>query len=630
MVKCTIYKNAFDKSPFYISVSEALKRIGSGKSKLAVEEIRCQLDKERQDELKKNLPSVCFSGIFKERKDELIISHTGFIVLDFDNIYEVEKRKLELCENKYTYACWISPRNNGLKVLVKIADGKKHIEHFEALREIFPEADKSGRNVARLCFESYDPLIYINENSETFKKVKEVKKIEVKQNIEDEKKIFDNILKWLSNKGDAFVTGERNIFIFKLASACCRFGLTEEITKNLILSEYEIGENKFTYSECERTILSAYRANKQLFNTAQFDKDVLVDKVSRFEIEITQEMLDENIKPKDVVFGEDVKEDVLKIFNNGYERVRGIGVPEIDCLFKFKECEITLLSGYGNYGKSSFLAWMLIMRAVKYGEKFALFSPENLAHEFYHDLTEILLGCSCLPDNPNRPSNDEFQYAYDFISKHFFYVYPKTLDPTPQYIKERFLELIIKEKINGAVIDPFNQLTNDYKGAGGRTDKYLETFLSDCARFAQQNNIYFMIVAHPTKPKSKDEGGNYPMPDVFDIADGAMWNNKMDNIVIYHRPVRQTSPDNDSAIFSSKKIRRQKVVGKPGEVFFNMKRVIRRFTINDVDLMAKAISESQHYKQLAPVKPQTNFVLQPSKLFDAYTPINQQEAEPPF
>jgi len=33
---------------------------------------------------------------------------------------------------------------------------------------------------------------------------------------------------------------------------------------------------------------------------------------------------------------------------------------------------------------------------------------------------------------------------------------------------------------------------------------------------------------------------------------------------------------------------------------------------------------------LAPVKPQTNFVLQPSKLFDAYTPINQQEAEPPF
>lgn len=627
MVKCTIYRNAFDKQPFYITIEQALARIKNGQSRAAVEEIRNQIDKDRQDELKKNLPSICFSGVFNERKDELIISHTGFIVLDFDNVYEVDKRKDELSKSKYCYACWVSPRNNGIKMLVKIADGKNHIGHFDALKEIFTDADKSGKNVARLCFESYDPDLYLNEQADVFKKVKEVEKFKYVETVQDEKLIFGNIVKWLSNKNDAFVEGERNIFIFKLASACCRFGLTEDITKSMIAESFDIGSNKFSTYECDRTILSAFKSNRQLFNTAHFDKDVLVDRVSRHEVEITQEMLDENIRPKDVIFGEDVKDEVLNIFNNGYQRVKGIGVSELDQLFKFKEGEITLLSGYGNYGKSTFAKWKLLMRVIIFGEKFAFFSPEDLAQEFYHDLVEILLGCKCLPENPFRPSNEEFQFAYDFISKYIFYVYPKQLAPTPEYIKERFLELIIKEKVKGVIVDPFNQLTNDYKSSGGRSDKYLETFLADCARFTQQNNIYFLIIAHPVKAR-KGEDGNYPCPDVFEIADGAMWNNKMDNILIYHRPYRQTDPMNDVCQFASKKIRRQKVVGRTDEIFFNLNREKRRFIFNGVDYMEYAISKSEFYKLNSSVTVSVTepiaFKMQPNYNFDR-SPINETD-----
>jgi hypothetical protein len=93
---------------------------------------------------------------------------------------------------------------------------------------------------------------------------------------------------------------------------------------------------------------------------------------------------------------------------------------------------------------------------------------------------------------------------------------------------------------------------NDWGKAGGRSDKYLETFLSDCSRFAAQNDLYFMIVAHPVK-MTKGGDGNYPCPDVFDIADGAMWNNKMDNILIYHRPVAQINPTTRRASFIPKK-----------------------------------------------------------------------------
>jgi hypothetical protein len=251
------------------------------------------------------------------------------------------------------------------------------------------------------------------------------------------------------------------------------------------------------------------------------------------------------------------------------------------------------LTGIGNYGKSTFLKWYMLMRVILYKEKFALFSPEdNPAHEFYHDLVEIYCGMKLTPDSNYRVSRSEYERIYDELSKHFFYVYPKEISPTPEYIKERFLELVIKEKVSGCIIDPFNQMTNEYAKSGGRSDKYLETFLADCSRFAQQNNIYFFIVAHP-KMMVKDSTGNYPCPDVFDIADGAMWNNKMDNILVYHRPEHQKNPDSTVCEFHTKKIRRQKVVGKKGIAIFNLHRGFRRFVFESGDPMAKLIENKK-------------------------------------
>lgn len=229
------------------------------------------------------------------------------------------------------------------------------------------------------------------------------------------------------------------------------------------------------------------------------------------------------------------------------------------------------------------------MRAVKYGEKFASFSPEdNPPEEYYHDFVEMLLGCNCTPANPNRPTEEVYSTAYDFVSEHIFYLYPKELTPTPQYIKECFLELIVKEKISGCVIDPFNQLTHNYKESGGARDLYLETILGDLGRFASQNNLPVIIVAHPVNPKELPNG-NFPMPNRNHLAGGAMWGNKMDNIIVYHRPVGEKEPDNPLCSFASKKIRREKVVGRKGEFDFTYQRASRRFKIDEKDYLQEAI-----------------------------------------
>lgn len=579
----TIFKDMYSKDPFYTTVDVALDRIKNGNSKAKCEEIRGTLDKEKAQKLKQMLPAVCFSGEFSaNRKDEDLKKHSGFIILDFDKIDNLRDKQTDIINYDFVHACWVSPSGNGLKALVRIAEPKKHKEHFESLREIFPELDKSGSNVSRLCFESYDPDIYHYPDSEVYTKYKTVEKIiERVKSDTDDYSVFTKLLKWLSNKNEAFVTGERNNFIFKLSCACCKFGIDESYCNSMISSEFLVN-SQFSQSESERTVRSAYRANVQRYGSASFEKEVLVDKVTRKEIELDKTVFEEGITPKDVIYGIDVKDKALDIYDNGYAKVVGIEVAEMDYHFKPKRGEITLLTGIGNYGKSSLKKWYQCMRILLYGEKFATFSPEdNPPEEYYHDFVEILLGCDCTPQNHYRPSRKTYEYVYDWISKHIFYVYPKDVEPTPKYIMEVFLALIVKEKVDGVDIDPFNQLTNNYQGFPGR-DKYLEWVLALFARFSQVNQVYFWIIAHP-KSLSKQPDGNYECPDVFDINDGAMWSNKMDNILVYHRPFFQSDPRSPCAEFHSKKIRRQKTVGKRGSFLFSMFFDTRRYKFNDID-----------------------------------------------
>lgn len=595
----TIYRDIYHMNePFYITVNEALERIRDGKSSEKVAIIRATLDKDKADNMKKQLPAICFSGKFsKGRQDSGIVKHSGFIVLDFDSVDmdNYESIMSDVMSLDYVYAAWISPRGNGMKVLVRIANGKKHRQHFEALKDIFPNVDNSGINESRVCFESYDPNIYINTNAVPFTTVKVVEYVENRSVVKEEYEVFRRLLSWLTNRRDSFVKGERNLFVFKLASACCRFGLPEDSAVDLIMQEYPTSSD-FTSKECSQTIRSAYKANRSKSGTAKFENEKLVEVETKMEIEIDTTYYDTSVRPKDVIYSDAVKDNAINIYRRGYEAVKGIGVEDIDKLFKFKRGEYTLASGIPNYGKSYLMAkWMLLMRVLLYGEKFAIFSPEeNPAEEFYHDFVEILLGADCTPANAHgRPSLEEYSNAYDWVGRHIFYIYPESATPTPEYVLGRFLELIIKEKVDGVILDPFNQLSHNYASAGGRTDLYLEATLSIFKRFAVENNVYEIIIGHPNK-MSKDSSGEYPCPDIYDMSNGAMWSNKIDNLVIIHRPFGVTKPDDPTCEFHSKKIKKQKQVGIRGSSTFYLNRAIRRYMFSkEKDPMSTIIQKKK-------------------------------------
>jgi hypothetical protein len=267
--QATIFQSIKDTStPFHRNVSLILDRIKSGSSKDLVKRIRAEKSKADRNDLKKLLPAICFSGIFNNRSDASLIQHSGLICLDFDGyqkIKDLNEDKERLSKNKYAYSVFLSPSGNGLKVLVKIpADPDNHINYFNSLEKHFnsPYFDKTSKNVSRVCYESYDPLIIVNENSSIWNVIEdheytEVSKFKDKPTIPitDENKVVDILVKWWTKKYP-MVEGQRNHNVYILAMAFNDFGINKSLATH-VLNKYATED--FSTREISLTIDSAYK-----------------------------------------------------------------------------------------------------------------------------------------------------------------------------------------------------------------------------------------------------------------------------------------------------------------------------------------------------------------------------------
>ena len=284
----TIFQSIKDTStPFYRNVGVILGRIKSGASKELVKKIRAEKRKPERNELKKKLPAVCFSGKFTKRADSYLVEHSGLICLDFDG-YTKSKDLLEdkenLCKNKYVYSVFISPSGNGLKVLVKIpADADNHINYFNSLEKYFNSQyfDKTSKNVSRVCYESYDPLIHVNENSSIWDVIEEPEYTEVSKvkdsptiPITDENKVVEILVKWWTKKYP-MMEGQRNHNVYILAMAFNDFGINKSLA-SYVLNQY--ASEDFSVREIATTIDSAYRHTAN-FGTKYYEDEERINSI---------------------------------------------------------------------------------------------------------------------------------------------------------------------------------------------------------------------------------------------------------------------------------------------------------------------------------------------------------------
>lgn len=284
----TIFQNIRDTdTPFFRDVRVILERIKDGTTKELVKKIRNEKKKPERQELKKQLPAICFSGTFNKRSDSSLTEHSGLICLDFDG-YEKQKTLLQdkenLSKNKYVFSVFISPSGNGLKVLVKIpADPENHVNYFNSLEKYFnsPFFDRTSKNLSRVCYESYDPLIHVNENSSIWDIIEEIEYTEVSKNrdaptipITDENKIVDILVKWW-HKNYPMNEGQRNHNAYVLAMAFNDFGINKSLA-SYVLNQY--ATNDFPIREITTTIESAYK-NTLNFGTKYYEDEERINQI---------------------------------------------------------------------------------------------------------------------------------------------------------------------------------------------------------------------------------------------------------------------------------------------------------------------------------------------------------------
>lgn len=285
MASSTIFKN------FTIPVEKkSLLLIGkdiiSDKYKTEVEEIRnliAQGNKEAANEKKKTLLAFTPSAVFSEKRQMPFLEmYSGFVHLDFDKLTpeQLQTAFAIICKISYTSLCFISPSGNGLKVFVEVSTELEHHDiaylqvqkHYEDATGL--KADPSCKDVTRLCFMSHDPNAYRTIQNEKFivalpQFIQEQKTqtptaiapvVPIEQADPEDLNItflFNQQIQFTNQKA-SYTDGNRNNFIYLLASNCNRVGLSQSDTEILCTQHFDLSER-----EIKTAVNSAYSHHTQ-------------------------------------------------------------------------------------------------------------------------------------------------------------------------------------------------------------------------------------------------------------------------------------------------------------------------------------------------------------------------------
>ncbi len=257
-----------------------LKDIKSGKYRAEVERIRSCIasgETEKADQLKKQLPAFTPSGTFEGgRKSDLLNQYSGFVHLDFDKLSpeQLDDINTRATQIPYTFGCFCSPSGNGLKLFVEVnSTGMHHDIAYRQVQDYYEKnlgilCDPKCKDITRLCFVSYDPDLYKNLNNEKF--LVQLPETAMEETIQmpsppttsailpNESEdlnalfIFEQQIQFTNHK-ENYSDGNRNNYIYLLASNCNRAGLSEDATLDLCSQHFNLSQK-----EIKASVRSAY------------------------------------------------------------------------------------------------------------------------------------------------------------------------------------------------------------------------------------------------------------------------------------------------------------------------------------------------------------------------------------
>lgn len=288
----------------------------------------------------------------------------------------------------------------------------------------------------------------------------------------------------------------------------------------------------------------------------------------------------------------DFESEILDSYRHGQPKGTTTYFNCIDEVWTHRKGEVNIWTGYNNEGKSLLLKQLLLLKSKFEGWKHAVYSPEEMPFsEWYTDLIESYIGKSADKTQEsyrNYMSEDQIKSGIEFMQDHFYTVYP-TEEQSLEEILKRFSYLVRKKNIQTVVLDPYNQIQHLMQ-KGEREDLYISRFMARLKKFAVEHDVAVHLVAHQLTPHIVKQE-NYPEPNIYTIKGGGTFADKADNVLVVWREFRNTDIKNTDVKFISKKIKKQKLTGKPGTALLKYDSKTNRYLENFVSPFNKQIEE---------------------------------------
>jgi twinkle protein len=215
-------------------------------------------------------------------------------------------------------------------------------------------------------------------------------------------------------------------------------------------------------------------------------------------------------------------------------------------------------------------------------------------------MIESYIGASADKTYKNCMSEMQLKEGIKFMQEHFYTVYPEE-NQTLDEILSRFSYLVRKKNIRTVTLDPYNQIQHNMRG-GEREDLYISRFMSKLKAFAIKHDVSVHLVAHQVTPAFR-AGENYPEPNIYTIKGGGTFADKADNVLIVWRENRNKDIKDTLVKFISKKIKKQKLTGLPGECSLFFERITNRYLYGN----ESPFNKNEKQEAITFIEPNINF-----------------------
>ena len=354
----SIFEN-FSKSKAELSVSEVLSTIKTEKYKVQILKIRTYIangNLEMAKLLKKKLESFTPSGTFKNgRNKDKLDAYNQIIILDIDKVNSQKLKSIQKTSSEipFTLAHFISPSGNGLKILVGTnCEAKNHKIAYSEIAKYYSELlqieiDSSGSDVSRLCFMSYDPDCFTNNDFEPFQ-VQSDMIIKSKQ-IQPVKDDFETTLLQIENNC-VDITGDyetwRNIG-FAIADEFGEAGRESYHRICCFHPTYDKTECDEQYSNCITSEGSGIGISTFYYHAK--NNNFEISKTSLFEPKREDPNLENEIKIEIPTFSQSIEENIPEFFKRVIEPSKSLPEKDMMLLGAISSLSSGLPNLYGIY-----------------------------------------------------------------------------------------------------------------------------------------------------------------------------------------------------------------------------------------------------------------------------------------